>query len=136
MRRSEMSRWFFAALALFVILAAGGCDGATEYRNSCPRINHVGEAYWSGETLHVGLWLQDLEGDPVDLEVTGDTGETVSEVLGHGVIGLSSAQEYPGQAHLLSITQESLGGSDTLTFVPVDIDGCEGEAATLQVPVP
>lgn len=136
MRQRDGSRWLVATAALALTMALGGCDGATQYDNSCPRINHVGEAYWDGDTLHLGIWLQDLEADPVDLLVTDGSGGAVVDVFGHGAVGLSSGAEYPGQAHVLSITAESLGGSSALTFAPVDLDGCEGEAATLQVPAP
>jgi hypothetical protein len=134
MRICNRNDWMAAVVALALVFGAGGCDSETEYDNSCPRINHVGEAHWDGETLQLGVWLQDLEADPVDLLVTDGAGGLVEDVLGHGVIGLSSSKEYPGQPHVLSISAKSLEGSTTLTFVPVDFDGCEGEAAQLQVP--
>ncbi len=136
MRRSERNMWVAVAVALALLLGVGGCDDETEYDNSCPRINHVGEAYWDGDTLQLGIWLQDLEADPVDLLVTDGAGAAIDEVLGHGVVGLSSSTEYPGQPHVLSVSAESLGGSATLTFVPVDLDGCEGESVQLEVPAP
>ncbi len=123
-------------IAVALMVSIVGCDNETRYDNSCPRINHVGEAYWDGQTLHLGLWVQDLEADPVDLMVTDDAGAEVDGVQGHGTVGLSSAMEYPGLPHVLSISAESLGGSASLTFVPVDFDGCEGGAADLQVPAP
>jgi hypothetical protein len=136
MRRSERSIWMVTVVALALMVGVGGCDSETRYDNSCPRINHVGGAFWDGETLELGVWVQDLESDPVDLLVTDGTGAAVDGIMGHGVVGLSSGAEYPGQPHVLAISAESLGGSSTLTFVPVDLDGCEGEAAQLQVPAP
>jgi len=83
--------------------------------------------------LRVGVWVQDLEGDPVDLVVTDGSGNEVPEVLGHGAVGLTSEPGLPGAAHELIIEGKHVKG-DSMGFLPVDIEGCEGEEVRIDVP--
>jgi hypothetical protein len=122
------------AALLAAALLVGGCDGDVTYENACPRLNHVGEAAWQEDGLHLGVWIQDLEEDPVDLVITRGDGGLAEPVLGHGAVGLTSSDAWPGTAHELVLPESAVGKSKTLRFVPVDLDGCEGEAVTLEVP--
>jgi hypothetical protein len=119
-----------AALAVVVL----GCDQATEYANSCPRINFVGDAQVVGQDLHLGIWLQDLEEDPVDLLVTDGAGNGLESVFGHGTNGLTTLADYPGKPHLLVLPSQVAPPGTTLEFVPEDGGGCLGPAVTFVVP--
>lgn len=122
-----------AALAILAVLGVCGCDDGTTYDNSCPRINHVGDAEWQEGALVLGIWLQDLEEDSVDL-VVENGGAVVEGISGHGVVGLTSSTSYPGAVHVLVFPDGSVSPGDELTFVPEDLDGCPGEPATFVVP--
>jgi len=88
---------------------------------------------WDGAELAVGVWVQDLEEDPVDLLVTDGSGKEVVDVLGHGAIGLTSGSSLPGASHELRIEGQYVKGGK-MGFRPVDIEGCEGEEVWVVVP--
>ena len=89
---------------------------------------------WEGDALHFGVWLQDLDGDSVDLFVDRADGTEVLSVLGHGRVGLTATAKYPGTPHELVIEKGELGGTQTLTLTPVDLEGNAGEPVSLDVP--
>jgi len=121
------------ATVCLLALVLCGCGAADELLNSCPRVTGVRVVGWDGAELRVGVWVQDLEEDPVDLVVTDGTGKEVTDVLGHGAVGLSSGAELPGAAHELWIEGQYVKGGK-MGFRPVDVEGCEGETVWLGVP--
>ena len=124
----------YSMLLLMSLCAVGGtsCDEGTDYGNACPRINHVGPAWWDGD-LHIGIWIQDLEAEPVDLVVTVD-GKAVDAVYGHGAVGLTSEAEFPGTAHEIVLPASVAQGAGTVGIEPVDFEGCTGEKVVVDIP--
>ena len=120
------------ALCLFALSACSD-DGAT-LLNCCPQIAHAGPAWWVDGELHVGIWIRDLEKDPVDLVVALPGGEEVENVYGHGRVGLSSGEELPGIPHELVFESGDLHQADEIVFTPEDVEGCQGEPVSLAVP--
>jgi len=114
------------------ILTAAAC-AELDYENSCPRITHVGPVEWSGESLRSGVWVQDLEEDPVDLRIERADGTVIDEVLGHGGVGLTSQADFPGCPHVVVLSKQAVGAGARLTLIPVDIEGCQGEPVTLEL---
>ena len=116
-----------ALLALCLLIAPACSDEAVSLLNSCPQVSHAGPAWWADGELHVGIWVRDLEADPVDLLVTIDGGDEVANVYGHGRVGLSSGEELPGIPHELVFEAADLQQSDQLVFT-------QGEPVSLAVP--
>ncbi len=134
MRFGKLSVRLLLVGILAQAVALLGCDQATEYANSCPRINFIGDARYVGEELQLGIWLQDLEEDPVDLLVTDGAGKGLESIYGHGAVGLTTTADYPGKSHLLVLPTLAAPPGTTLEFVPEDADGCLGAAVTFVVP--
>lgn len=102
--------------------------------NAAPAVTHVGPAVWESEALELAIWLQDIEEDPVDLLIEISGGEEVSQVGGHGCVGLSASAGYPGQSHVLVFAPGVVKGGDVLLITPEDIEGNEGEPIEFVVP--
>jgi hypothetical protein len=129
------TRGLVATLAGALALAAAGCgDDATAYENVCPLVSHAGPAWHEADGLHFGVWLVDLEEDPVDLVVERGDGIAVERVYGHGAVGLTSMAAMPGSPHELVVTEADLAGATELQLTPVDLEGCSGEPVVLAVP--
>lgn len=121
-------------LALCLLVSWGCSDDAVSLLNSCPQVTHAGSGWWADGELHVGIWIRDLETDPVDLVVTLDGGGEVVNVYGHGRVGLTSGEELPGVPHELVFEAADLQQSDQIIFTPEDIEGCRGESVSLAIP--
>lgn len=119
-------------LTALCALCGTSCDEETTYGNACPRLNHVGPAWWDGD-LHIGVWVQDLEEDPVDLVVTID-GKQVEAVHGHGAVGLTSEAGFPGAAHEIILSVDVAKGAGSVVIEPVDLEGCTGEGVFVDIP--
>ncbi len=126
-------RFWRLAVVCAAMLAVAGCGASDELLNSCPRVTGATVVSWDGAELKVGVWLQDLEEDSVDLLVTDGNGEAIDEVLGHGGVGLTSTAELPGAGHELLIAGKHVKGS-SMGFQPVDIQGCQGEEFRIDIP--
>ena len=123
-----------AVLAVVAVLPAGCGDEPLDYENACPSIVHAGDAVWMDGSLHFGVWIRDIEEDPVDLVVTRADGSNVENVFGHGAVGLTSLADEKGAPHELIITKDELNGTKVLTIEPVDAPGCSGQVVKLDVP--
>ena len=121
-------------LALCLLVSWACSDDAVSLANSCPQVTHAGPGWWADGELHVGVWIRDLETDPVDLVVTIDGGDEVVNVYGHGRVGLTSGEEFPGIPHELVFEAADLQQSDQIIFTPEDVEGCRGESVSLTVP--
>jgi hypothetical protein len=124
----------FLVVCLLMGPVFSGCDRESRLKNACPRVVNVGSVEWIGEDLRIGVWLQDLEEDPVDLVVTLANGDEIEGITGHGVVGLTSAAELPGQPHELLLPGDQIESGEVVTLEPVDTDGCTGPAVTITVP--
>ena len=124
----------FLVICLLMGPVFSGCGREAELKNACPRVVGTGSIEWIGDELRVGVWLQDLEEDPVDLVVTRANGDEIEGVTGHGVVGLTSAAKLPGLPHELILPGDQVASGEVVTLEPVDIDGCTGPAVTITVP--
>jgi len=135
---ARFSRVGLTVVVVGAVLCSGalvGCgDDAPTYENACPAIVHAGSASWQDGSLRFGVWIRDVEEDPVDLIVTTDKGDEVVEVYGHGAVGLASAADEKGAPHEIVLSEKSLVGMKELTLEPVDAPGCTGDAVTMEVP--
>lgn len=118
-------------LALFLVVQ---CGDSPEMLNASPSVTHVGPAAWVDGALELAVWIQDIEEDPVDLQVLLASGEALEGVGGHGLVGLTSSADYPGQSHLLVFEPGALSGGETLTLIAVDFEDNEGEPVEFEVP--
>ena len=127
-------------LAILVLICAAavagmyGCEDESPYLNSCPRITHVSSLGWADDGLHVAVWVQDLEEDPVDLGIETDSGAEVVVVYGHGAIGLSSQEDNKGAPHEIVLADDAVKTAKEVTLTPTDVDGCEGASSSLSIP--
>ncbi len=118
-----------APLALAAILLATACTTPVKIRNVAPRVTHIGAAVPIEGGLRVLYWLQDHEGDPVDLQAGYGVGAAVCDQLrrrlaesdgaprspareeleplltlpgnSHHLSGVAGGSEFPGKARLL-----------------------------------
>ena len=98
-------------IAALFLTAVPGCDSQLEVENAAPRITWVAvHPPLDGEHVaEVTVWIADLEGDPVDLEIEVVREDDSSEELataagGHGLVGLTTQEarfDPNGQPHLL-----------------------------------
>jgi len=127
----------FVPVALFavVLLLVTACSEEYSYENACPRITHAEATGWEDDGLHVGIWIQDIEKDPVDLAVFTDDGTEIVDVAGHGSVGLTSSPDSKGTAHELVLSGEPVEKAKSVTFEPTDVAGCQGDSAAVAVAV-
>jgi len=91
------------------VLAIGvqACHRAVQVKNAAPEIFGFGPVeLLSTEQAQLGLWLVDLDTDPVDVVVAwvdaaGKATPIVEDVGGHGHLALSSLPTPPGKPHVL-----------------------------------
>ena len=119
---------------LSLAIATAGCGNEPGMDNACPRIVGTGSVEWIGDDLRMGIWIQDLEEDPVDLLVTTSEGEEVEDIGGHGVVGLTSSADLPGTPHELLVPGDQVASGDELTLVPSDLESCKGPEVKVTVP--
>ena len=125
------------ALALFCS-ALAGCDAAVTLENAPPRVTWVAVQPPQDGVSVLAIWLLDLEGDRVDLEMTwsgeGLDGDhaAVPASNGHGRVGLMTKQgrqALNGQAHELAwnVDDVPVDQQVRLSFTPTDHRGDTGE---------
>lgn len=119
-----------ASLAVGAV-GAGGCEAALEIDNAAPRVTFFAAAPASGGVVDLTVWILDLDGEPVDLEVSFvvDGGQDQTPVWapgGHGTTGLTTEGglfQDGGQPHLLRWKVSDLDptASVRVTLVPDDL---------------
>ena len=102
-----------------------------EILNAAPRVTWVAVQPPVDEISEVTVWISDLDGDPVDLDVSWTTGSgdptpAKLAVGGHGTVGLTTHEalfDPNGQPHLLlwDTTAAAGAGSVQLVFRPDDL---------------
>ncbi len=109
--------------------AFGGCDEELVLANALPRVTWVDVAPAEDGVAAITVWVRDLEGDPVSLDVTWSApGGAPTPIAiapgGHGLVGLTTlegAGDPNGQPHLISWDVTAVPeGQVTLTFVADD----------------
>jgi len=118
---------------LAVLLPA--CDNGITLLNVVPEVTAVGPLTWDPDTKTATLtvWLRDHEAQAVDLnvEVIADGQATpIVAMGGHGLVGLTTAADAPGVAHILKWSPDSLSDSAKLTLrlTAIDSEGDTGPA--------
>ncbi len=130
-------------LWLLLALLGAGCTHPVHIKNARPRVSHIGPVQPGAITpagqdvIEIVLYVQDHERDPVDvrLEFAGDDGvfRPIAQAPGgHNLVGLASARDYPGQAHVIywdpADADPPVPDSVVLRAVPVDLPAGEGTA--------
>ena len=138
--RRMVSLFLYGVLFLGGGGALAGCDSDLEIANAVPRVTWVAvQRPLDGDNLaEITVWLADVEGDPVDLEVSvSQDGTSTALVLtggGHGLVGLTTQEarfDSNGQPHLILWDTSGLA-EDTdvqLRFLPDDRRGGMGPIA-------
>ena len=128
------------SLCLYGVLFFGpagllsGCDSELEIANAVPRVTWVAvqRPIDDDKLAVITVWISDVEGDPVDLDVTvlrnGETEPLTLDAAGHGLVGLTTQDarfEVNGQPHLLLWDTSGLpADADVqLRFLPDDRKG-------------
>lgn len=119
-----------AALAALAGPLTASCDEVVVLENAAPRVTWVAVEPAAGEHpdfARIVVWLHDVEGDSVDLEVSWDDGADPAPLAfvpgGHGTVGLPTREalfDPNGQPHELRWDVEGLSGSGRLVFTPDD----------------
>jgi len=120
-----------SVLAL-IAASAPSCESIVEVDNSAPRVTWVAVAPPVDGVADITVWISDIEGDPVSLELTwrsagqSSAGTTIVQAPGgHGVVGLTThlaTQESNGQAHLIRWDVSEVSGQVELRFLPRDAE--------------
>jgi len=118
-------------LVLPLWVGAGGCEATLEIDNAAPRVTFFAAAPASDDVVDLTVWILDLDGEPVDLEVSyqADGGGSETPIWapgGHGINGLTTLDglfEPEGQPHLLRWDVSGLDPSTSVrvTLVPDDL---------------
>jgi len=134
-------RSLILALFLALTLPLGACQSTIELENAAPRVTFFAAAPAVDGVVDLTVWISDLDGDPVDLEVSwaveGESPQVAAWAPGgHGTNGLTTEQgrfDPAGAAHLLrwDVSEMDASASVRFTFAPHD-----GEDAGLEVVTP
>lgn len=130
-------------------VSLGACNEPLLFDNVVPVVTGLGPVVPMGpDTARITLWVQDWEGDPVDLElvfvVPGQEPKPLVAVPGgHGDVGLTSAKEWPGREHVFFWDTTGIAPSTKLRVrvTPDDLragagDPLETTEFTLEVGLP
>ncbi|MCA9517930.1 MAG: hypothetical protein KC635_23480 [Myxococcales bacterium] len=119
-----------AAVLAAAGLLASACSSATEVENAAPRVTWVAVTPQDGvDRAVITVWLQDLEGDAVDLAIdwVDASGAATPIALAFGSYGLSGLPtrdalfDPNGQPSQLLWDTSGLSGSGRLRLVPDDL---------------
>lgn len=129
-----------AGALTLLALAAGGCAEPLLFDNVVPVVTGLGPVVPDGEgRARVSLWVQDWDGDPVDVALVYEVQGQGEKALvpapgGHGDVGLSSDPEWPGREHvfLWDLTDVPAGAQLRLRATPDD--RLAGTGDTLETP--
>ena len=122
-------------------LVGGGCDGTIRIQNAAPSVTWLAVQPPQQGVSRVTIWVSDLDGDSVDLEVTwraeGESDDHIASFApgGHGLVGLTTRDaifDENGQGHELLWEMEDvpLDQSVRLTFTPNDRNAGVGASGT------
>ncbi len=67
-------RWSWWLGAMVAGIGASACDGGFDVENGRPRVSWVALESLAGERAALTLWVQDAEGDPVDVTASWQRG--------------------------------------------------------------
>lgn len=125
-----MFRTLNVALLLALTLPLGACASAVEIENAAPRVTFFAASPAADGVVELTVWISDLDGDPVDLEVSWAADGAASQEPrwspgGHGVNGLTTEEgrfDPAGSPHLLpwDVSEVDAGASVRFTFAPHD----------------
>ena len=107
-----------------ILLMLCSCDSAVEMRNSAPRVTWIAVQPAVDDVSVMTLWIQDQEGDPVDLEIRWSQGASSANIEvapgGHGLVGLTTRigqDDGNGQPHEIRWSTSGLQGQE-----PVELE--------------
>ena len=132
--------------ALCALLAAAGpaCDSVITVEDAAPRVTWVAARPLDAATTELTVWVSDVEGDAVDLEVVwvdGAGAETpIAEWPGsQGTIGLTTREalfDPAGQPHRILWDTTAISGQGRLRFSPDDRphDDARGAGEVVETP--
>ena len=125
-----MFRTLNVALLLALTLPLGACESTVEIENAAPRVTFFAAAPAADGAVDLTVWISDLDGDSVDLEVSwAIDGAAPQEAHwspgGHGVNGLTTEEgrfDPAGVPHLMrwDVSQVESSAAVRFTFAPHD----------------
>ena len=136
-----MLRTLNLALLLALMPLVVGCQSTIEIENAAPRVTFFAAAPAVDGVVDLTVWISDLDGDPVDLDVSwsvegGAPQEAKWAPGGHGISGLTTEQgrfDSAGAPHLLRWDVSDVDAEASVRFVFAPHDG---EDAGLEVETP
>lgn len=127
-------------LALLPLGLTAGCTSALELDDVVPRITGLGPVTEAEpDRASVYLWVQDFDSDPVDVQVLYEVsgGKPIPIEIaagGHGLVGLSSDREWPGQEHLIIWDTTGIAKDAKIRLSVIPDDRVAGRGDTLRTP--
>lgn len=125
-------------------LVGGGCSSVMELDNGAPRVTWVAVSPRGVDRAVITVWLQDLEGDSVDLEIdwidaSGGVTPITPAVGSYGLSGLPTRDalfDPNGQPSQILWDTSGLSGSGRLRLAPNDAPyaGGAGVGDTVETP--
>ena len=139
-RETVMTAWRVGVMMTVALTLAGACDGGFVMRNGLPRVTWVALEALDGDRAALTLWLQDADGDAVDVKaswsVGGESGEVTLLPGSAPLVGLPTERgigSEEGQPHrVIWDLGDVPDGAVTLTFVVDDrpYKGDDGDVYT------
>jgi|GEM_PF-1423755 len=134
--------------ALFLLGASlasvAACDTPIDVSNAVPRVNWVAVEPVDDTTARVTVWISDVEGDSVDLEmswvdVDGAVNPLVERPGSYGTVGLPTREalfDPNGQPHMILWDVTDVFGTVRLRMTPDDqpFEDKKGAGATVESP--
>lgn len=126
------------ALTLCIVMVMG-CEPRIDVQNTAPQVTAVGPvAQATDGQVSITIWLRDHETQPVDLTLSTIRGESETELTdvgGHGLVGLTTSPDPTGRAHTLLWTPDGIS-ADTEIQLKVDAVDSEGQLAPVFTTAP
>lgn len=130
--------------AIFAALFAPGCDTAITLSNAVPRVTWVAVEPLGDSTARITVWISDVEGDSVDLDVSwvgadGVATPITEEPGSYGTIGLPTREalfDPNGQPHQILWDTRDVPATGHLLMVPDDqpTEAKEGAGTAVETP--
>ena len=119
------------ALSLCILAA---CEPRIDVQNTAPQVTAVGPVTQATDgQVSITVWLRDHENQPVDLTlsaISGGSETELTDVGGHGLVGLTTSPDATGRAHTLLWTPDGIS-ADAEIQLKVDAVDSEGQLAPI-----